>query len=277
MNAVTGIDTSAPKCNLCSKPYLFIVSIGGRTGSTTVLNMLNAIPNIRLAGENGGQMEMMTGLYETSANLLGNSFQELYCPNPNNEKGGCGAFQRGAVSPTNILCDLASYVDDIAVPVFALETLPHVNVRGFKDIHWNVESLNMLHTVFPCARIVYSIRTNNNSSELIKAYMTDLHLTKSDAEKVMVKEGKLQNWVQAQHEQNWANNEKWKSFWLPLENLNASTFNHLLTWLGVTGCNFSGVVHANGGRLGYSMTGGTPIDAMRLLKGHCMSPFDRSR
>ena len=69
MSNATGIDTSPPKCNLCERPYLFVVSVGGRTGSTSVLNMLNAIPHIRLAGENGGQIDLLTSLYEEAASV----------------------------------------------------------------------------------------------------------------------------------------------------------------------------------------------------------------
>ena len=36
MSNATGVDTARTKCDLCERPYLFVVSIGGRTGSTTV-------------------------------------------------------------------------------------------------------------------------------------------------------------------------------------------------------------------------------------------------
>ena len=170
MSNATGIDTAPPKCDLCAHPYLFVASIGGRTGSTTVLNMLNSIPHIRLAGENGGQIEYLTDLYETAAHVLNHHNGELYCDSPNNEAGDCGAYQRGAVSPTDVLCDLQDYVKDIAVPVFPLLPAPQVSVRGFKDIKWSTETLGMLHTIFPCARIVYSVRTNNTGPGAVESY-----------------------------------------------------------------------------------------------------------
>ena len=158
MTNATGIDTARPKCDLCERPYLFVVSIGGRTGSTTVLNMLNAVPHVRLAGENGGQMEGLTDLYEKAASVRGPNGAELLCDDPNDESRDCGAYQRGAVSPTNVLCDLQAYVDDVAVPVFPPLPAPQVSVRGFKDVKWSERSLKMLRTTFPCARLVYSVR-----------------------------------------------------------------------------------------------------------------------
>ena len=44
------------RCDLSAKQWLFVVSPGGRTGSTTVLDMINAHPAFGLAGENGGQL-----------------------------------------------------------------------------------------------------------------------------------------------------------------------------------------------------------------------------
>ena len=78
----SGINTAAPKCDLCATPHLFIVSIGGRTGSTTVLNMLNAHPIIRLAGEGGGGMQFAAPLYGLAARHRRSPPKESAFPSP---------------------------------------------------------------------------------------------------------------------------------------------------------------------------------------------------
>lgn len=279
MSNATGIDTSAPKCNLCANPHLFVVSVGGRTGSTTVLNMLNAIPHVRLAGENGGQIEYLSDLYETAAHVLNKHNGELYCSSPNNEAGDCGAYQRGSISPTNVLCDLQQYVNDIAVPVFPLLPKPEVSVRGFKDIRWTTETIALLHTIFPCARVVYSVRNNNNDSAVIESYQKDFHLSEADAATYAHEQVLLQDTVKVQHDADASGGNGWKSFWLPLETMdNSTSFNALLNWMGVRNCHFTEVVYANnqhiaGAAAGYGVAGGTTFDALRALKGNCSFPF----
>ena len=39
-------------CNLCEQKWVFVLSAGGRTGSTSILEGLNALPGVSLSGEN---------------------------------------------------------------------------------------------------------------------------------------------------------------------------------------------------------------------------------
>lgn len=48
-----------------SHAWLFVLSTG-RSGSTTILNMLNAIPQIKLSGENGNLLPMLNNALEHS-------------------------------------------------------------------------------------------------------------------------------------------------------------------------------------------------------------------
>lgn len=216
----------------------------------------------------------MTSLYEEAAHVLGHGGQELLCPNPNDGASKCGAFQRGAVSPTNVLCDLRAYFDDISVPVFPLLPKPAVSVRGFKDIHWTVTTLAMLRSVFPCARRVYSVRDNAGDADAVKSYVKDFHMNASDAITYAKEQVALQAQLKEEHEQAQAAGSGWKSYWLPLEQMDdPATFNNLLGWMGVSGCSFSSVVRANKGTSGYDVAGGTTVDAMRDLHGKCVVPF----
>ena len=91
------------RCDLSAKQWLFVVSPGGRTGSTTVLDMINAHPAFGLAGENRGQLLTAMELFNSAAEQ------------PANREGG-GAWGRGAVDPYNLLCDLAGWFEDVTPP-----------------------------------------------------------------------------------------------------------------------------------------------------------------
>ena len=95
-------DHSTPaRCDLSAKQWLFVVSPGGRTGSTTVLDMINAHPAFGLAGENDGQLLTAMELFKTAA-------QQQF--------SGGEAWGRGAVDPYNLLCDLAGWFEDVTPP-----------------------------------------------------------------------------------------------------------------------------------------------------------------
>ena len=99
------------RCDLTRTKWLFVVSIGGRTGSTTVLEMINSHPAFNLAGENNGQLEDAKAMWDKAAG---------HAANPN------AAWGRGTVHPHDLLCDLAAWFEDMSVgrdqPVVDLET-----------------------------------------------------------------------------------------------------------------------------------------------------------
>lgn len=268
----SGIDTSAPKCNLCEDIYLFVVSIGGRTGSTSVLNLLNALPNVRLAGENRGQINIMDFMLERTAVVTTASGHPLYCDDPNNASARCAAFQRGSISPLNILCDLAEYFKDIAVPALPLLPAPAVNVRGFKDIAWTKESLMLLDTLFPCSKLVYSVY-DTNLADAIHDYRTHFHMENDKAREAALEDHALYSYVRGQHHADIALGNSWKSFWLPRTNLTVDGVNSLLAWLGLRNCTYEQIIHANTGPGGYNVKGATIADARRYLRGDCLWPF----
>ena len=55
---------ASQRCDLCEHNWLFILSAGGRTGSTTALSMLNAIPGVELEGEHAGALLHMADFAE---------------------------------------------------------------------------------------------------------------------------------------------------------------------------------------------------------------------
>ncbi len=56
---------NSPFCKPCQRRYLFILATG-RSGSTTLLKMMNSLPNIRLSGENYNAVFQMYNLFNNT-------------------------------------------------------------------------------------------------------------------------------------------------------------------------------------------------------------------
>ena len=54
----------APVCDLCSDRWMFVLSAGGRTGSTSLLEALNSVPGVHLSGENHAALAGATDLLQ---------------------------------------------------------------------------------------------------------------------------------------------------------------------------------------------------------------------
>ena len=56
-------EEDGPGCDLCSQKWVFVFSAGGRTGSTSLLEGLNALPGISLTGENFAVLNDLQATY----------------------------------------------------------------------------------------------------------------------------------------------------------------------------------------------------------------------
>ena len=61
--------TTSPTCDLCRDNWLFVLGAGGRTGTTTAMAMLDAIPGIEIAGEHDALLEDERRLYQKLLDL----------------------------------------------------------------------------------------------------------------------------------------------------------------------------------------------------------------
>jgi hypothetical protein len=265
------------RCDLSAKQWLFVVSPGGRTGSTTVLDMINAHPAFGLAGENRGQLLTAMELFNSAAEQ------------PANRKGG-GAWGRGAVDPYNLLCDLAGWFEDVTTPPalkgdLTMESLQaHAEaaeearaaeelsrsaapsgssvseqghtVQGFKETRWGLHpgvqnmdatALMFLKALFPCHRLVFSERPGDWESKF------------ANGEK---SEAIIEHWRAYAKQQ-----PAWHNWWIKLEpdGFDKKDFDGMLEWFGEPkwGCHFDRVETANSGDSGYSGASGNLLDASK--------------
>ena len=170
-------------CNLCEQRWVFVLSAGGRSGSTSLLEGLNALPGVSLSGENLGLLSEMQLQFAgvdslVSKNEAGNS-AAFHLPQWRGQRrhalcaqqsimaslaGGNGSLAaayrygprlhtsmggRGQIFGFKELIELRSFEADGPFP----GEFPHLEVSGRKQ-----EWVQFLDKLFPCSRIVLNLR-----------------------------------------------------------------------------------------------------------------------
>jgi hypothetical protein len=197
--------------------WLFILA-SGRSGSTSTLQMVNAIPGYAIGGENFGIMDYFRNLRDRlHAQVLHVAMQEA-------------AFvTHGTLSRRSILCDLQAYTrHTIGEPRMQASTI------GFKEVrHSKKEELDPFLTLFPRAKFI--INTRNASTQAQSGFHKKEHDSIDELEQ-------MNNDLRA-----WAQTHSDVTFDLRLEDFSVKRFNEMLHWLGITNCRFTRVAHANDG------------------------------
>jgi hypothetical protein len=220
------------RCDLARTPWLIIVSLGGRTGSSTVLDMVNAHPAFNLAGEDDDQIQDALSMWNKAA---------LQPANYTSDSWG-----RGELTPYDLLCDIQAWFEDIAIgrnPGALKEYVAgnHASLRveshpstvvGWKGIHWgdNVKLLNFMNAVFPCHRLIFSDRPGDWKSPAF-----------GNGDNAGRARAVFKPWSDQR--------EGWQDKWINLydDGFHLHDFNEMLSWFGEpeSGCHYTNVLHAN--------------------------------
>ena len=158
-------------CHPCKRRYLIILA-AGRSGSTTLLCMLNSLPGIRLSGENNGVLHNFQ-------HAIGQTRMA-----PQWKAASLDAWSHLPVTPSNFACVTQQMVEVLTPPPAAPEPEQapnhdqdhdddHGTIVGFKTVRfpqipqsttvesrWNLlrEAAVFLNETFPCGRFIISIR-----------------------------------------------------------------------------------------------------------------------
>lgn len=228
-------------CDLCGHPQQWLFILGtGRSGSTSLLQMVNEIPGFHLAGENRGVLTSLSQLFDHAQHLAQKNDSML-------------SWTHGDILEHKVLCALQSYIR--AIGGFSESD----RVIGYKEIrHSNEEALSFFQKLFPCARFIANTRRHLDAQ--IKS-RENVGWGATNASALVKASRSLESW--ARKHQN-------ISILMRLEdNFTAHGFNQLLKWLGVHGCTFMSVAHEN--RNGYSN-----ISTNGHLQGACKSAWNSS-
>lgn len=215
------VTSTADTCNLCvgEQRWAFVLS-SGRTGSTSILEMLNAIPGFYIAGENFGLLQHVQELYQ-------NDDMQILMAGGNYSTA---SFYHLPISSNDVRCALQSYVKAM-IGGFDPST---TSVIGFKEIrHHTAEELDFFLELFPCARIVINTRAD---TEALQESQNHTFEDVPNQEELQAVTDVLENW-QAAHRK--------EAFLMRLEDFSLKRFNEMLAWLGVANCQYTSIAEDN--------------------------------
>jgi len=211
-------------CNLTERRFVIILSAAGRTGSTSILGMVNQLPGVQLGGEHAGYLSVFRDLF---AKVEEASKKDQF------QLSSWSSFQ---AKPEEVYCLVQDWVFLHTGADFADGT-----IHGFKEIKYrSAPMLDFLRAAFPKAQFIISYR-----EDVFKQAHSGWHTgTDRDYESV-------RNATQTLLE--FAANHKNSTFLLPLEQFGHATFTRLFAFLGFPQCRAVRVVHHNA-RSSYTST-----------------------
>jgi len=157
---------NSPICTPCQRRYLFIFATA-RSASTTLLQVLNDLPNVRLAGENNNTLKKQYKVYNTLVNET-KAFRP-YQSIPN------GPWQHNVIPFGSLGCGIQSLFEIINPPLSFDDHDDSDTIIGFKTVRYHKSTgaslsnlLQFINDVFPCSRIIMNIRSNSTEQTLAR-------------------------------------------------------------------------------------------------------------
>ena len=200
----------------CERNWLFQVSTG-RSGSTSLMAMLNDLPNVYIAGENDGLFESLYALHKSSIRTEKHSKNGAYH----------GAWWHHPVERSKLERIARTYVES----AIGLKQNQNYAWVGFKEIRFGTaDELDYLLSLFPCSKVIVNIRR-----DVVRQHESAFK------EKSPISKLKSQNDMLLK----WSKKHPNRVFTLALEDFNLDNFNRLAVWLDFPNCHFKQIAHAN--------------------------------
>ena len=205
--------------------WLFIAATG-RSGSTSLLEMVNQLPGVYLEGENMGLFESLFTLKEDATKAASSYFVSK----------GVGSFYRapGYVSPTASLDAIAREFVEVYVlgakgSAFRARE-EKARLVGFKEIRFkNAQELDYLIHLFPCAKVIINVRRDVVKQSASAEWQEGASALQQ-----------RNDWYTDWHQRN-----AQRSFLIALEDFTVPNMNKLAAWLGFPSCRFVRIAHSN--------------------------------
>ena len=237
----------SPVCSPCKRRFLFIVA-SGRSGSTTLLSMMNMLPNVRLSGENNNELFVISGL---ETNLRRDKKKHIL-----HEPAQTGPWKHNQIPDQALSCPMQKVVETLDIaPNEVLENIHQEPFRseeegkilGVKTIriqqgNWGPKkAADFFKRNFPCSRIIVNYRSDseaqlNSTSNLGWRSVTEDSLIKTN------------HFLEA-----FANNlgdDMSKIIDMTEWSKDVSVINNVVDWLGFEHCHFKSLMHENHGGFG---------------------------
>ena len=242
---------NSPFCTPCNRRYLFLLTTA-RSGSTTLLKMLNYLPDVRLSGENRNELyvasELVSNLRDPkAAHLLEQNFDRKE-----------GAYAHNAIPPQAMSCPIQQVINTLNPPPQAvqygvnvtgnpsLEEYDRGTILGLKTIrfhkgNWRVkDSADFLRENFPCSRVVVNIRSDVDSQlKSMNTTFSNKNTENKDTDDLL----KMNEFLIKVVEE--LGDEMAKLVDMNDWTQNVEVLNEVISWLGFQQCKYHAVVHEN--------------------------------
>lgn len=199
--------------------WLFQISTG-RSGSTTIMSMLNELPGAYITGENGGIISSIFALHDSATQTSFRARNDL-------------SWWHKEISASALERIYREYIEE-AIGLPSLDFAP--SIVGFKEIRYDSpEELDYLAALFPNSKFLLNIRRD------VKAQDKSRKQNLKHAPKISAWDIKMRNdWLA-----EWADANPDRTFQLALEDLNVTNMNRLAEWLGFPNCRYSDIRQLN--------------------------------
>jgi hypothetical protein len=251
---------NSPICGPCNQRFIFIAATG-RSASTTLLRTMNALPKVRLAGENYGELNVVSSV---ESNLLNRNNVKIL-----DGKGRySGAWKHNDIPEQAMACPIQHIFKTINPP--DMQTMLHVNqsmthdndghdgapnslfdpsmILGHKTIRMfkpkvsiklsPKEMSEFLKRNFPCSKVIINIRRNITNEIHSREHV---NWSKDGIEAQGIQK------VSQLHEEfaEWLGPEMGKLIYMEDWTNNVTIVNQVVEWLGFQDCVFHDIFHEN--------------------------------
>lgn len=209
--------------SLCFQQFLFVVSTGGRTGSTTLMNAMNAIPNVWISGETKGMISLLRQAYTKSVPFGRRQDQWV------DGKTAVNAHYRTLIDRERVLLAVQDFVKRTNLPPSNRRGIPAV--LGYKGIVWEPEDLKFAELAMPCSKFIINYRRDTekqSKSNFLRLMKDGVFNIRNRTSAILAAQGNLNA----------------PTYALPLEDFSLQNFTLMARWLGAN-CTFRKIGHHN--------------------------------
>lgn len=233
---------NSPLCQPCSRRYLIVIA-SGRSASTTMLYMMNRLPNVRLSGENNNMVRAIDTMLRTMSDRE-DLAEDLE-----------GAWKHAAIRKSDFACVAQSMMNAINPPEKLVQEdedrllADEDTILGWKTIRFHLnswpteQSVAFLREHFPCSRVIINYNSNIRrqaesllalwgQGENMKEVQEELEAENDQLLDVANKLGSNQAFVM--------DTSIYESPESGVREVNA-----MVKWLGFKGCTFTDLLHEN--------------------------------
>ena len=235
---------------LCKRKFLFIIS-SGRSGSTSLLNMVNELPGYSISGEHWGQFLPWHDLYRRFVRTQGrHSYSDYQIGEPPRGMVMLGnAWEHQRVQDVEFFEMMQDwYYKHTGMRNTNSEYSeksrggykPGIElVKGCKEIRYtDANALDFISHAFPCAKFIFNCRKELFREQKHSAFYRKMNSTEDD----LRREAKF---LMEYHQSDWM---KGRSIIMHMEDFsNMTIWNQMAIFLERPHCRFTDVYHDNNG------------------------------